>query len=61
MIPTAAPTQVPAAAHADAPGPALEASDTGLDVVTGAFSYSGSVIAQLLLDKWAAVVERAGR
>jgi NADH dehydrogenase len=26
-------------------------ADTGIDVVTGAFSYSGSVIAQLLLDK----------
>jgi NADH dehydrogenase len=26
-------------------------ADTGVDVVTGAFSYSGSVIAQLLLDK----------
>jgi len=50
MIPTAAPTQVPAAAHADAPGPALEASDTGLDVVTGAFSYSGRAIAAALTD-----------
>jgi NADH dehydrogenase len=50
MIPTAAPTQVPAAAHADAPGPALEASDTGLDVVTGAFSYSGRAIAAALIE-----------
>ena len=34
------------------PSKSTEATaDTGIDAVTGAFSYSGSVIAQLLLDK----------
>jgi len=30
--------------------PSVRPTDTGLDVVTGAFSYSGNAIAQLLLD-----------
>jgi NADH dehydrogenase len=46
MTPTAAPAQTPA----PLPAPALAASDTGLDVVTGAFSYSGRAIAAALTD-----------
>ena len=50
MTPTAAPTQrqpqQPTQAHASA----LAHSDTGLDVVTGAFSYSGRAIAAALND-----------
>jgi uncharacterized protein YbjT (DUF2867 family) len=44
MTPTAAPAQAPMTA------PALAASDTGLDVVTGAFSYSGRAIAAALTE-----------
>jgi uncharacterized protein YbjT (DUF2867 family) len=43
MTPTAAPAQAAAA-----PAPALAPSDTGLDVVTGAFSDSGRAIAAAL-------------
>jgi nucleoside-diphosphate-sugar epimerase len=42
MTPTSAPTRHTA--------PATEESDTGLDVVTGAFSYSGRAIATALTD-----------
>jgi nucleoside-diphosphate-sugar epimerase len=42
MTPTSAPTRHTA--------PATEESDTGLDVVTGAFSYSGRAIAAALTD-----------
>jgi NADH dehydrogenase len=52
MTPTTAPAHVPVTAHAVAPGPAsgVAASDTGLDVVTGAFSYSGRAVAAALTD-----------
>jgi uncharacterized protein YbjT (DUF2867 family) len=50
MTPTPVSTQhqQPTPAPAPAPGPALP--DTGLDVVTGAFSYSGRAIAAALTD-----------
>jgi NADH dehydrogenase len=52
MTPPAAPAQAQAQAQAPAPALALAlaASDTGLDVVTGAFSYSGRAIAAALTD-----------
>src|SRR5580698_10458267 len=47
MTPTAT---TPASAPAQAPALTLGASDTGLDVVTGAFSYSGRAIAAALTE-----------
>jgi nucleoside-diphosphate-sugar epimerase len=44
MTPTAVPTTTPVVAHA------TTERDTGLDVVTGAFSYSGRAIAAALTD-----------
>jgi len=34
----------------DTPGPQADRTDTGLDMVTGAFSYSGAAIAKALID-----------
>jgi uncharacterized protein YbjT (DUF2867 family) len=48
MTPTAVPTQQSASASASAS--AVAPSDTGLDVVTGAFSYSGRAITAALTD-----------
>ena len=50
MTPTAAPAQVSAPGHAEFPASGVAASDTGLDVVTGAFSYSGRAIAAALTE-----------
>jgi len=48
MTPTAAPAHAPG--PTDAAAPAATANDTRLDVVTGAFSYSGRAIAAALTD-----------
>ena len=35
----------------ETPGTRTDRTDTGLDVVTGAFSYSGAAIAKALIEK----------